>query len=139
VPAYLLDTDTLIGLLHPERRLRILPRLLAQPPGAALTSAIVAHELYFGAAKSARPEENRRSFDRLFTDLMPLGFERGDAEAAGEIGARLRAQGMPIGPYDVLVAGQALARRLTLVTGNTREFARVDGLSVANWLDEGSP
>jgi tRNA(fMet)-specific endonuclease VapC len=139
VTCYLLDTDTLIALLHPERRRAVLPRLLAQPRGGAVTSMIVAHEFYFGAAKSARPDDNRRRFDLVFQDVVPLDFERGDAEAAGEIRARLRARGTPIGPYDVLIAGQALARGLTLVTGNTREFARVDGLSVANWLDEGSP
>jgi tRNA(fMet)-specific endonuclease VapC len=139
VTCYLLDTDTLIALLHPERRRAVLPRLLAQPRGGAVTSVIVAHELYFGAGKSARPEDNRRRFDLLFQDVEPLAFERADAEAAGEIRAQLRAQGTPTGPYDVLIAGQALARGLTLVTGNTREFTRVNGLSVANWLDEGPP
>jgi tRNA(fMet)-specific endonuclease VapC len=133
VTGYLLDTNTLIGLLHPQRRLTVLPRLLAQPRGTAVTSAVVAHELYFGAAKSARPEDNRRRFDRLFLDLVPLDFARGDAEAAGEIRARLRAQGTPIGPYDVLIAGQALARGLTLVTSNLREFRRVAGLACVDW------
>ena len=93
-----------------------------------------AFELYFRAARSARPEENRRRLDLLFEDVERQDFLRQDAEAAGAIRARLQALGTPIGPYDVLIAGQALARGFTLVTGNTREFARVQGLTLANWL-----
>jgi tRNA(fMet)-specific endonuclease VapC len=131
---WLLDTNIVIALLHPEKRQTILRHLLARAPGEVVTSAVVAHELYFGAAKSARPEENRRSFDRLFRDLAPLAFTREDAQAAGEVRALLKTAGMPIGPYDVLIAGQAKARGLTLVTSNIREFARVDGLVVEDWL-----
>jgi tRNA(fMet)-specific endonuclease VapC len=131
---WLLDTNIVIGLLNPAKRQPILRRLTALAPGEVVTSAVVAHELYFGAAKSARPEENRRSFDRLLRDLEPLAFTREDAQAAGEIRALLKAAGLPIGPYDVLIAGQAKARGLTLVTHNTREFARVDGLTVEDWL-----
>lgn len=131
-----MDTNILIALLRPERRGAVLPRLLALQPGEAVTSAIVAHELCFGAARSARPEENRRRLELLFRDLEPLAFDREDAEAAGAIRASLKALGKPIGPYDVLVAGQARARGLTLVTNNTREFARVEGLAVVDWLSE---
>jgi tRNA(fMet)-specific endonuclease VapC len=134
VTLYLLDTNALIALLRPERRQRVRARLLAQRPGSVVTSTIVAHELYFGAARSARPDDNRRRLDLVFQDVEPLVFAREDAEAAGEIRARLKARGTPIGPYDVLIAGQALARGLTLVTGNTRGFARVEGLAVADWL-----
>lgn len=132
----LLDTNALIALLHPRRRQQVLQHLLALPPSDVMTSAIAAHELYFGAAKSSRPEENRRRFDRLFQDLQPLEFTREDAIAAGMIRAELGAKGTPIGPYDVLMAGQAKARGLTLVTNNTREFARVPGLDVVDWLAE---
>lgn len=131
---YLLDTNIVIALLHPERRRTLLPHVTALSPGEIATSVIVAHELYFGAAGSARPEANRRRFDRLLLDLMPLPFSREDALAAGKIRAVLRAAGTPIGPYDVLIAGQAKARGLTLVTNNTREFARVEGLTVVDWL-----
>ena len=67
---------------------------------------MVAHELYFGAAKSGRPEANRRRFALLLEDIVPLDFARADAEAAGAVRARMRAQGTPIGPCDVLIAGQ---------------------------------
>ena len=131
---FLLDTNILIALLHPERRQRVLRRLAGLPPSDVVTSAIAAHELYFGAAKSSRPAENRRRFDLLFRDLQPVELNREDAAAAGAIRAELRAAGTPIGSYDVLMAGQAKARGLTLVTNNTREFARVDGLDVVDWL-----
>lgn len=62
-----------------------------------------------------------------------LEFDRDDARCAGSIRARLASAGQPIGPYDVLIAGQALARGLILVTRNTREFARVPDLQVENW------
>lgn len=133
----LLDTTILIALLNPERRDLILTQLLALRPGEAVTSAIAAHELYFGAARSARPEENRRRFDLLLQDLEPLAFGQEDAEAAGEIRAELKAAGESTGPYDVLIAGQAKARGLTLVTNNVREFARVEGLGVVDWLAAG--
>lgn len=131
---FLLDTNILIALLHPERRQRVLDHLAGLMPSDVATSAIAAHELSFGAAKSSRPEENRRRFDLLFQDLRPIELTRDDAVAAGFIRADLRAAGTPLGPYDVLMAGQAKARGLTLVTNNTREFARVDGLEVVDWL-----
>ena len=131
---YLLDTNILIALLHPQRRQQVLRHLLALPPEDVGTSAIAAHELYFGAANSSRPDENRRRFDLLFQDLQPLEFNRDDAVTAGAIRADLKAVGTPIGPYDVLMAGQAKARALTLVTHNTREFTRIRGLEVVDWL-----
>ena len=100
-----------------------------------MTSVIVAHELYFGAAKSSRPDENRRRFDSVLAELSPLPLTMDDAWAAGLIRTQLQRAGLPIGPYDVLIAGQAHARGLTLVTNNRREFARIDGLSLDDWLE----
>lgn len=131
---HLLDTDTLIALMRPDRREPVLPRLMACPTGSVVTSMIAVYELFFGAAKSARPLENRRRIDLLLRRVTPLEFMRPDAEAAGTVRARLNALGTPIGPNDVLIAGQALARGFTLVSGNTREFGRVEGLSLENWI-----
>ncbi len=131
---YLLDTNILIALLYPQRRQQVLQHLLVLPPDDVATSAIAAHELYFGAAKSGRPDENRRRFDRLFQDLQSLEFTREHAATAGAIRAELKAVDMPIGPHDVLMAGQAKARALTLVTHNTHEFTRIRGLEVVDWL-----
>jgi tRNA(fMet)-specific endonuclease VapC len=68
-------------------------------------------------------------------DFKVLGFDANDARHAGQVRASLAAAGTPIGPYDVLIAGQALARNLTLVTSNVREFRRVPGLRVKDWLE----
>jgi tRNA(fMet)-specific endonuclease VapC len=94
-------------------------------------SAIVLHELYFGASKSDRAEANLTRIDRL--EFERLDYTEQDALVAGDLRAALAAKGTPIGPYDVLIAGQALARDLTVVTHNTREFQRVSGLRVEDW------
>jgi tRNA(fMet)-specific endonuclease VapC len=131
---FLLDTNIVIALLDPSRRARVTKHLTSHAPGDVVTSMIVAHELYFCAANSARPDENCRRLDAIFAELPPLLFTMDDARASGSVRAQLKRAGLPIGPYDVLIGGQALARGLTLVTNNSREFARVGGLAVADWL-----
>jgi tRNA(fMet)-specific endonuclease VapC len=130
--AWLLDTNAVIALVtgrsEPLRR-----RVEASEPGTLSTSAIVAHELYFGAYRSRKIEFNLETLRLLFTDLVVLDLDREDARTAGEIRAHLARQGTPIGPYDVLIAGQAKARRLTLVTNNLSEFQRVPGLALEDW------
>lgn len=94
-------------------------------------SSIVTHEYYYGAFHGTR---TRNTLDRLAElRLQCLDFTDADARRAGEIRAALRARGAPIGPYDVLIAGQALARGLILVTNNVAEFSRVEGLRVEDW------
>ena len=126
---YLLDTNVVISWLARSNRLVILKA--AQARGAAFLSSIVLHELNFGAFNSARVTENLKRFDAI--DLPIIPFDADDARAAAELRATLRRAGTPIGPYDILIAGQALARDLTLVTNNTREFARVEGLRFEDW------
>ena len=133
---FLLDTNTVIALLDPARRETLLARITSCDPGQVVTSAIVSHELYYGAHKSARRPDNLRRLAMLLRDIEPLAFTTDDAEAAGEIRATLDARGTPIGPYDVLIAAQARVRDLGLVTNNTREFRRVENLTVVDWLTE---
>jgi tRNA(fMet)-specific endonuclease VapC len=95
----------------------------------------VVHELYDGAFKSQRGEKNVPRVDGL--QFQVLECDQEDARQAGEIRAHLASKGTPIGPYDVLIAGQAKARKLTLVTHNTTEFQRVPGLKVEDW--KGAP
>ena len=97
-------------------------------------SSIVIFELCYGIAKSKRRHLNAdvlRGF--LAGPVSQLAFDDEDARAAGEVRATLEAAGTPIGPYDVLIAGQALRHKATLVTANTREFARVPGLAWEDW------
>ena len=88
-------------------------------------SSIVSYELSFGAYSSQRVEQNLQIIEGLQFDV--LEFSKSDAHAAGEIRADLKKQGTPIGPYDVLIGGQAIARSLILVTNNMKEFKRVRG------------
>jgi tRNA(fMet)-specific endonuclease VapC len=85
-------------------------------------------------AKSVRQDHNARQLEAFLAGpiiVLPIEFE--DAKAAGSIRAALEASGRPIGAYDTLIAGQALARQLTLVTANVSEFSRVRGLSWQDW------
>lgn len=130
---YLLDTHAVIAILNDPAG-SVARRLRAQSPEDVAVSAIVMHELYFGAFKSARCERNLALVDALRFDVLPLDTE--DARHAGDIRATLAAQGTPIGAYDLLIAGQARARGLVLVTRNLREFERVPALRTENWQDE---
>ncbi len=97
-------------------------------------SSIVAFELWYGVFKSSRAESNgARLATFLAGPVALLAFEDEDARVAGSIRATLEASGRPIGAYDVLIAGQALNRQLTLVTANVSEFSRVKGLSWQDW------
>ena len=127
---YLLDTNACIGLLN-----RTNPVLWARTRRHAVADiglpALVAHELYYGAYKSRRQHDNVERLDRIGFEILP--FDASDARAAGAVRAQLERAGEPIGPYDTLIAGQALARGLVLVTANTREFSRVAGLDCEDW------
>ncbi len=127
---YLLDTNAVIALLN-DAGSPVALRAKQHHPAEVAVSSIVAHELFYGAFKSRRAAHNVALIDSLFLEILP--FDREDARQAGGIRAALAASGQPIGPYDVLIAGQALARGLVLVTHNTSEFGRVAGLVVEDW------
>ena len=132
---YLLDTNVCIALINgtsPKVRAR---SAQAVRRGEALaTSSIVAHELWYNVAKSERVVQNaNRLTDFLDRAVAVLDYSAQDAQAAGEIRAELERKGKRIGEYDTLIAGQAFARNLVLVTANTREFGRVKGLVVEDW------
>lgn len=97
-------------------------------------SAISLAELEYGVAKSSRKEANRRMLDAFLEDLPVLPFENEPARDYGDIKVGLFGAGTPIGPLDLLIAAHARALGVTLVTNNRREFDRVPGLSVENWL-----
>jgi tRNA(fMet)-specific endonuclease VapC len=127
---YLLDTNAVIALLKSSTS-PIAVQARKHDPREIVLSSIVTHELYFGAFKSRFPEANRARLDALRFEVLP--FDKEDSIAAGKVRADLGMSGTPIGPFDVLIAGQALCRGLTLVTANTREFVQVQGLTVEDW------
>lgn len=135
--SYLLDTNVCIALINGTSK-KIRARFIqAERRKAQLTtSSIVAHELWYGVAKSQLIADNARALAAFLSrDVELLDYSEGDARAAGEIRAELERQGQRIGEYDTLIAGQAFCRNLILVTSNTREFARVKGLVVEDWTD----
>lgn len=132
---WLLDTNAVIALLMRRSEL-LLRRVEATAPGALAVSSVAAHELYFGAYRSQQVDFNLETLRLAFTDLEIFNLDCEDARAAGEIRAELAQRGTPIGPYDVLIAGQAMARGLPLVTNNTIEFERVTGLRLEDWTKD---
>ncbi|RAR61767.1 tRNA(fMet)-specific endonuclease VapC [Paraburkholderia unamae] len=126
---YLLDTNAVIAILKGEPA--VIARLRAHQPADFGLPSIVSHELYYGAYKSQRAASNLARIEALQFEVV--SFDAEDAQHAGEIRAQLATSGTPIGPYDALIAGQARARGLVLVTHNVREFARVSELQVEDW------
>lgn len=126
---YLLDANAVIALMKGNDA--FLATLRKHSPQDFAISAIVAHELFYGAYKSLRTSENLARIDAL--QFQILEFDQDDARKAGEIRAMLNAAGTPIGPYDVLIAGQAVSRDLTLITHNFKEFGRIAGLRIEDW------
>ena len=127
---FLLDTNAVIALLNDPHG-TVAQHARQMKPADIGLSAIVSHELYFGAFKSVHQERNLALVDGLQFEVLP--FDQDDARHAGEIRAALAGSGTPIGPYDVLIAGQARSRGLVLVSRNLREFRRVPDLHVENW------
>jgi tRNA(fMet)-specific endonuclease VapC len=131
----LLDTNVVVALLR-NKPLAVRERyraVLAAGDTLALSS-IVVFELWYGAAKSSRVQENTERLRTLMSgDFELLDFDDEDARIAGQVRADLERVGTPIGSYDVLIAGQALRRGLTLVTANGSEFSRVPGLTLEDW------
>jgi tRNA(fMet)-specific endonuclease VapC len=130
---YLFDTNILVHLnRHHDRELAT---RIQNVLGTSGISSIAAMEMYYGAAKSARVEDNFIKTKSLLSIIPIFEFTETDAYETGILRAELARVGTPIGPFDVCIAGQARARKLTLVTANTREFKRVPGLRIENWLE----
>ena len=132
---YLLDTNVCIALINGSSRNVRTAYLKAERSGALVaTSSIAVHELWYGVAKSHLAAQNALALAAFLSrEVSVLDYSAQDAHAAGEIRAELERQGKRIGEYDTLIAGQAFARNLILVTANTSEFQRMKGLVVEDW------
>lgn len=133
--SYLLDTNACIALINGVPALvRTRFQKAVGSDAQIYVSSVVTFELWYGVAKSARPALNSQRLETFLTGpVSVLPFEEEDSRFAGSIRANLEVSGKPIGAYDVLIAGQALARQLTLVTANVSEFSRVKGLAWQDW------
>jgi tRNA(fMet)-specific endonuclease VapC len=132
---YLLDTNACIALINgTEISVRRRFKRAVARESVILLSSIVACELWYGVAKSQRKDSNTQRLETFLGGPLEWAlFDEDDARAAGTVRAELETVGRPVGAYDVLLAGQARRRGATLVTSNTKEFARVQGLKWEDW------
>ena len=128
---YLLDTNTCIAAMR--NNMLVLKHMAAVSPGDCAISTITSYELYTGIEKCADPANELAKVNLLLATVCQLVFDAQAAREAGRLRALLESQGQMIGPYDILLAGHAVAAALTLVTANTGEFSRVPTLSLENW------
>lgn len=131
---YLLDTNTCIYFLKNSFP-TLTQRLLNTDPSELFVSSITVFELAYGAEKSKWGEKTRQKLAMFLAPFTILPFDDEDAMVAGRIRGALEQRGMPIGPYDVQIAAQALAKGLTVLTHNLSEFKRVPGLRVEDWVE----
>jgi tRNA(fMet)-specific endonuclease VapC len=131
----LLDTNACIALINgTEINVRRRFKRAVARESVILLSSIVAFELWYGVAKSQRKDSNAQRLETFLGGPLEWAlFDEDDARAAGTVRAELETVGRPVGAYDVLLAGQARRRGATLVTSNTKEFARVQGLKWEDW------
>jgi tRNA(fMet)-specific endonuclease VapC len=130
---YLIDTNVCIYLIT-SRSESVRKRIEQEQPYDIAVSAISVAELEYGVAKSRSIEQNRTALRSFFSTFEILPFDDRDAEQFGVIRALLEKRDQSIGAYDLEIAAQALARKMTVVTNNEREFRRVPGLMVENWV-----
>jgi len=128
---FLLDTDTCIYAL--KQNPAVLKHLLAHGRDDIAVSVITEAELRTGAAKSTSAAKTLRLVENFLRPLGIVEFTSNDAASYAEVRAKLERGGTPIGPLDALIAAQAVARKLVLVSNNKREFRGVAGLRIENW------
>ena len=129
----MLDTNTCIYIIkrHPQS---VLQRFSSFRVGEIGISTITLAELEYGAARSVQPKKNREALEEFISALEVAVFDQPATEAYGRIRATLEKKGRPIGAMDLLIAAHALSLGVRLVTNNEREFKRVPGLQVENWI-----
>ncbi|MBQ9256356.1 MAG: type II toxin-antitoxin system VapC family toxin [Acidaminococcaceae bacterium] len=131
---FLLDTNICFALMK-NKNPKAAQRLFSCDPTEIAVSSITVYELEYGASKSQWPEKNRTNEKLFLAPFTIIPFDSADAAVAGEIRQWLEQAGTPIGPYDLLIAAQGLARGFTVVTHNTGEFSRVPNLKLTDWLE----
>jgi tRNA(fMet)-specific endonuclease VapC len=129
---YVLDTNTLIyffkGLGDVSKH------MLAQSPSELAIPTVVLFELEVGIAKSTSPDKRKSHLQEITALVNVLPFGIAESRSAAQIRVELEKQGLPIGPYDVLIAATALANNTILITHNQKEFGRIEGLKIEDWF-----
>ena len=130
---YMLDTNICIYIIK-HRPEEVIQKFMEHDPDDICISAITYAELVHGVEKSQAKEKNRVALMVLLSEIQIVPFDDLAAQIYGEIKADLQKKGTPIGPMDTLIAAHAKAQNLTLVTNNTKEFARIEDLELENWV-----
>ncbi len=128
---YMLDTNTMIYFFKGVGD--VSNRFLATPPNEIAIPTVVIIELEVGIAKSKFPRKRKAQLAELISLVNIVPFDYAEAQSAALIRSKLEIQGRPIGPYDVLIAATAMTQHSILVTHNTKEFKRVEGLTIEDW------
>jgi len=131
---YLLDTNTCIFIKN-KKPIHILDRLRKALDQRICLSSITVAELQFGVYNSQNIEKNRISLTEFLAPFEILDFDDQDAEMFGMIRSQLKKEGKLIGPYDMLIAAQAMTKNLILVTNNTDVFSRIKSLKLEDWKE----
>lgn len=129
---YMLDTNILIYTIR--KRPKKVRNAFKEYSDNLSMSTITLGELVYGAEKSSQPARNLADIEALAARVDVLPFDSQAAQHFGQVRAELAKAGKPIGPYDLMIAGHARSRGLILVTNNLREFNRVPGLRLENWV-----
>ncbi|MDR6711970.1 tRNA(fMet)-specific endonuclease VapC [Pseudomonas hunanensis] len=129
---YMLDTNICIFTI--KNKPQVVREAFNRHHGQLAISTVTLMELVYGAEKSAAPERNLAVIEGFAARLEVLDYDSHAAAHSGQLRAELASAGTPIGPYDQMIAGHARACGLVLVTNNLREFQRVPGLRVEDWL-----
>lgn len=129
----MLDTNICIYLIK-QQPPNILERFLSHPVGDIGISSITVAELAYGVSKSRHATKNRQALELFLAPLEVAAFGQMAAWAYGRLREQLEAKGTPIGSMDLLIAAHALSLHVRLVSNNLREFRRVPGLRLENWL-----
>ena len=131
---FLLDTD-ICSFAMKRRFPELQDRFVQFELGELKVSAATEYELHTGALKLGNSRRLRQAIDDFLSLVEVLDFDRAAARSAASVRAGLEKTGRPIGAMDMLIAGHALSIGASLVTGNVREFSRVDGLPIENWTE----
>jgi tRNA(fMet)-specific endonuclease VapC len=131
---YLLDTNTCIYIIN-KKPSTVLKKIRTKQPENVGISAITIAELEYGVQRSKFPDRNRIALMQFLLPFSIIEFDQSAAAHYGIIRASLETLGRPIGAMDLLLAAQARAQELVLVTNNEKEFRRVGGLRIENWVD----
>ena len=131
----MLDTNICIAIIK-SKPAHILQKFNAHKVGDIYLSSVKLAELRYGVAKSKYHEKNQAALDEFILPLEIATFDEAASQAYGILRANLEKQGTPIGSLDLLIGAHALSLEAILVTNNTKEFNRIDGLTVIDWLQE---